>query len=572
MKSKTLGLTFLSILALVFLISAVSATEGDVAFNPIELIISGDAGETVETTFTITNERATDLTDISAVPSDLILDTFTIDDSNLEVLGLDELTLEEDEESGDITLSITIPTNQELGDYTGTVEIWGVLTADSLIRGTINITLTVTDSEFDFCQYDNDDNEGNPNNNLRIDIDNVDNQGEFGDDDEWYPGSEIEVKVIVDNKGEEKIEDIEVEWGLYDSDADAWVIEVENEDDFNLKENKDKSLTFSFTIEDGDFDINLEDIENEDLLLYVRATGYDNEDEKTICVMKSEEIKLILDDDFVILENIQVLPETAQCGSRIQVTADVWNIGDSEQDDVFILVYNNKEGINEIVEIDGGVDAFDKEDLNLFITLPSDLEEKAYPLYFIIYDDEEMSSNDIFENSDNEEAKFEVTFEVSGNCISNEPQALITINSEDAIQSGGEAGEELVVKVKITNIGTQLTTYDLSALGYSDWAESAEFDSDTLVLGAGSYEYILVTLNVNEDVLGEQEFNVEVSADGDLILTQLVEVTITDSGIKFPRITGSVISGDNWYLWGIGALNVILIIIIIIVAIKVAKN
>jgi len=571
MKSKTLTLLSFSVLALVLVMSFMSATD---CLNLTEISVPTEINQddgTLTVSFELSN-RGTCTADKDlfwSVTSDK--DNYgTWDNSSLpDTINMAALDTTPIKYSLTFTFDDTIP----LGEMDITIHVDdGETSIDEFDLALTPITILESE-DFAFCQYDNDDNNGNPNTNLKIDIDKVDNTGEFGDNNEWYPGSEIEITIKVENNGrEEKIKDIKVEWGLYDSDSGEWVIEIDDLDDFNLKEKKYEILTFDFTIKDSDFDIDLEDISNEDLLLYVRATGYDEEYEETICESDFEEIQLMLGEDFIILEDIQILPETAQCGSTIQVTAEVWNIGDSDQDDVFILVYNNKEGINEMVEIDGGVDAFNKEDLNLFITLPSDLEEKAYVLYFTVYDDEDMSSSDIFKNSDDDQAKFETTFEVSGNCVSNEPQALITMDSENAIQSGGEAGEELVVKIKVTNTGSKLLTYDLSASEYSDWADSAEFDSDTLAIGAGDYAYALVTLNVNEDISGEQAFDFKVSTDGTLLATQPVEVTITDSGFKFPSITGSVISGDNWYLWGIGALNVILVIIIIIVAIRVAKN
>ena len=56
------------------------------------------------------------------------------------------------------------------------------------------------------------------------------------------------------------------------------------------------------------------------------------------------------------------------------------------------------------------------------------------------------------------------------------------------------------------------------------------------------------------------------------MLEQPVSLTVKQSGFGFPGITGNIISEGNWYLWGIGALNVLLVVIIIIVAFKIAKK
>jgi hypothetical protein len=55
------------------------------------------------------------------------------------------------------------------------------------------------------------------------------------------------------------------------------------------------------------------------------------------------------------------------------------------------------------------------------------------------------------------------------------------------------------------------------------------------------------------------------------VITQPVSVDIASAGGLF-RITGNSILGNNWYLWGIGLLNLILVIVIIIVAVRIAKK
>ena len=109
--------------------------------------------------------------------------------------------------------------------------------------------------------------------------------------------------------------------------------------------------------------------------------------------------------------------------------------------------------------------------------------------------------------------------------------------------------------------------------GYSEWADSAEMDLSTIALGAGASQEVLITLHVKKDVAGLQSLDLEVSSGDETVLTQPINVEVLESTgfFRWPS-TGSVISGDNWYLWGIGALNVLLVIIIIIVAIRVARS
>ncbi|MBA7703352.1 hypothetical protein ES703_112137 [subsurface metagenome] len=95
-------------------------------------------------------------------------------------------------------------------------------------------------------------------------------------------------------------------------------------------------------------------------------------------------------------------------------------------------------------------------------------------------------------------------------------------------------------------------------------------EPSTIILSVGESEDVLITFNVNKDAAGK-ESSFDIIFSGDASATQHVQgVTIEKSGFGF--ITGGIISEGNWYLWGIGALNIILIVVIVLVALRVAKK
>lgn len=418
---------------------------------------------------------------------------------------------------------------------------------------TNNDTLTL-EFEKDFCE--NCERLGD----LDLYIDDVYVREGFGDDDEyWYPFDEIEVDLVIESDSYD-IEDIEIEWALYTESGDK--ITDDTETDFNLDEDEEKEITISFRLDDK-----LSKLEGEDnLIFYVKATGviddndYEDGEKTDTCASDSQEVSLITDDTFVIVDSVEI-SETVQCGTELQITADVWNIGDDDQDDVYVTIYNHELGINEQIEI-GDLDAFDSEKLDALIKIPENAEEKWYTLTVWVYDDD----NDIYENSEDELAEFEVFIKVEGNCI----ESIVSVYATK--ESGGKAGQELTVKAIITNLGNELVTYNLEVSGEDDWASSADLGQSTILLDAGQSKEVLITFDVNADALGEQLFNIEVLEGNELILTQPVSVSIEKAGFNFPGITGNVISKDNWYLWGIGALNVILVLIIISIAVRVMKK
>ncbi len=388
----------------------------------------------------------------------------------------------------------------------------------------------------------------------------------FGDDESWFPFETIEAEIGVKNYGDYDTENVEVSWGVWDTDADEWVIEPDSEKDFKLDHGDTETITISFTIDDDmDRDLDqLDDGSHYKFYAYLSDGVVDDSDSpddgKDFCAYDSQDTEMVIERDFVILNNIQI-PETVQCSQTVTITADVWNIGDRDQDDVSVEIYNKELGLSEEVEI-GNIDAFENGKLDISIKIPSDAGEKTYSLKFTVYDED----NDVYKNDyDDDESIFNVPFKVEGNCgAGGEAQALISAS----LESGGKAGQELVVKATIINTGSKLATYGISATRYSDWASSANLGQSTVILNAGESRDVLITLNVNKDVSGEKMFEIILTpTDGEEII-QPVSVSIEKSGFDF----GDVISGSNWYLWLIGALNLILVIIIIVVAVKVMRK
>ncbi len=401
--------------------------------------------------------------------------------------------------------------------------------------------------------------------NLEINDININVKQGFGDDEEyWYPFDVIEVEVEIENDGSWDIQDIELSWALYTTAGKK--ITDDTESDFNLDENDEKLITFTFALDED-----VDDMESEDLILYIKAQGEidDNDaeelDNQETCVETSEKVSLITNDDFVVLDDIEIngmslkdleLVDAVACGTELQIIADVWNIGDHEQDDVTVLITNSELGISELVEI-GNIDSFDKEKLETTITIPENAEAKYYTLEFRIYDED----NEIFETDEEEKAIFKVLINVDGNCKLKE-SAKITAD----LTSEAKAGEQLTVQTTITNTEDKTVTYVINVKDYSEWATLEDLESNTITLVAGESRDITLTFNVNKGVSGNKIFNIEVISDTEVVTTQPVSVSIE------PQNVFGFLPGNNLYLWGIGALNILLILSIIVVAIRLSKE
>ena len=243
----------------------------------------------------------------------------------------------------------------------------------------------------------------------------------FGDEDDyWYPLDTVEVEFDVDNDGKYDIESIEIEMCLMDEDGECIFDEDDmdlSEDDFDLDEGDDITITATFDVDPDELTQG-----NEDYTLYVKAQGNiddnDAEDENldgnATCDSSSEENLEIRQEEFIIIDDAR-FSETVQCGTEMEVVVDVWNVDDSDmdEDDVYFLIYNRELGITRSIDATDDLDALDNTELRFTVDIPEDAEEKTYGLEVRVYDDEDRNSDDLYENSEDDEAIYTLIFEVS---------------------------------------------------------------------------------------------------------------------------------------------------------------
>ncbi|MGY4884971.1 MAG: putative S-layer protein [Nanobdellota archaeon] len=539
MKTKTFNLLFASVFALVFLIGFTSAT----------LTVSGPTTALSQTSgsfnFTVSSNQ-NETVDLTLTPNPLS------DGSGHYInfqLSSESITIDTvSNPSNTITVDYVVDSGFDF-DFTKTYTV--TLGATGTVSS--SATDTVDFKKSDFCESA--DNKGE----LKVIVEGFEVTEGYGDEEEWFAFDKVEVEITVENKGNEDIDNIVLEWGLYNTKSKEWTIEVDEEDEFDLDSDDEETITVTFTLDDN-MDEDLSDLEEGDYTFYVRATGeiadgtYEGDD---TCSTDSETGNLILEDDFVVLSNLKV-PEVAQCDSEIQILGDAWNIGSDDQNDVYVNIYNKELGIDEDVEV-GDVDSFESSDFEYTLKLPEDVQEKKYYLTLTVYDEDD----DVYENSNDDKSILNAPLTVQGNC------AVAKASVTAVLESGGQAGKPMVVKASITNTGKKVAYYSLNVAGYTGWASSVALDKNALTLNAGESAEVLLTFNVKKDALGSNLFNLEVLAGDELIVNQPVQVEITK---RTWGITGNFLSGDNKYIWGIGLLNLVLIILIIVIAVRIARK
>jgi len=430
-------------------------------------------------------------------------------------------------------------------------------TGSSIDTKTLAFAPTIEPTQVSACKV-----KGNSllQNNLKLLMDSIKVTKGFGDDTEWYPMDEIEFKVDVENNGNDTIRNIVVEWQLYDETAKRKILGGE-ESSFSLKEGDDKTLRITFKLDSTKLK------SGNKYVLYVWANGKDESLSASTCFSTNNindglgNLNVVIDSHFVILDSLEVVG-TASCGSSVQVTGEVWNIGDDDEEDVYVKVYSTELGISQRVDV-GDIDSFDSKDFLVNLDIPDNAETgKAYDLTFLVYDEDD----DIFENDNGDQSQFTLPLQVTGACT-NLPPVSVTAN----LQSSAVAGQELDILATIKNTASTTQTFNLELTGYENWASLVSVDKTAFTLTAGQSQNVLIKLKVNAGVSGEQNFNI-VMKQGTKVLTQPVSVSVQGKGFSFTGWISNLGLGGNTYLWVIGALNVLLVLIIIVVAVRVVKK
>ena len=611
MKTKMFGLFALSILTFVFLMSAVSAvTLAEWDFEDTDLIVDSGSGTLVLSDARSATYPAGNAPSPVAAMSSIgwgVADRYI--EISINTVNYENLILKFDEQvsgTGPTEFKINyssdgttfselsaIPTSTQSSFGTNpmhTFDFSSITTIDNNIntklRIIVNASGIASDSVGTF-RIDNllleatlipsteppevtdCNNIGNPG-NLEVKRIDFTNNGvpyaAFGeDDDQWFPFEEIEVEVKIESDDYD-IDDISFEWGIYSLDDNDWLIDLDEEDEFNLKDGDQETFTITFKLDD-DLDIDLDEfVDNVDnYRFYVIATGTiddDNslDDGEDTCAFRYESSTILIE-DFVILDNID-MPETLSCGETVTITADVWNIGDRDQDEVSVSVFGRESAlsIGEIIEA-GDIDAFDRQQISFTFTVPKNIDEKFYALNFEVNDED----GDVFENNDDDISEFTVPFKVEGNCGAAVEDVIVSAT----LESEAKAGKEMVIRATIINNGDELQTFSVNAAEFAAWADLISQDQNTLILNKGESRDVLFTFDVKRDASGSQTFFIELTS-GDEVTRQSVSVNIEPIR-PFLGITGFVTS-DNAYLWGIGLLNIILIVIIILIAVRIARR
>lgn len=434
-------------------------------------------------------------------------------------------------------------------------------TAESGTQASINMSIKGS-----FCNF------GETGGNLEITSIGI---NKAGDDDTWNLLDTVEIEVKVENVGNDKIKEVIVELGLFDSNDKNQVSDLnfENTDEEVIKigsinDGSRGTATFSFKVP--------ADFEDGNYKLAIKAYSDDLGESKECTDMSDDfgvddrytDISVDRESDsgkFIAFDNIEFTPQDATCGDSVTMTLDVYNVGDEDQEDqVKVNLENTELGISESFEIRADLNQGDKETINFDFVVPQDATDKTYSLR--LSSDYDYRSGSYKKSSDED---IPVQFAVKGCGTTTEGQAALInaqLESDEVL-----AGEDLIVRATITNLKSNRASFGITAADFQSWATLKSVSPQIVDLEAGASTDVILTFSVNEDASGDESFTIEARDSSGKVDTKEVVVQNIE-GVSQPSTGLSNILGGNIYLWIIGAVNVILIILIIIVAVRVARR
>src|SRR3989344_8256766 len=328
----------------------------------------------------------------------------------------------------------------------------------------------------------------------------TDEEKENTDAWDWKPGDNVEITVDIRNIDDDEVDGV-IEYGLYDFTNDEFVLEESQ--DFSLDDGDSDEFTLSFEVPSKDL--------SEDDYHFMVKVYNDDEDEDVECDDRFasdsyyEEVSIEREKHDVTLNDFQI-SNPLQCGTTANILATLDNIGKEDQDKIRTILTIDSLGIKKEVIVNN-LDSGDDKGIVFDVLIPDTYKEGTYKGQVTVEFDYDDSSYDEKRNS----LSFDAI--ITGDCKL--PQVAEIILDSSAIQSGGKAGDQLVVRATIMNPASTVGIYTIQATGYDSWADSATVSPNSFSLNGKESEEVTITLDTQDTSVGSQTFTLRtVAGDG----------------------------------------------------------
>jgi len=457
---RLIGLLIISILLFGFSVAAASLSATSTL-----LVVEEEASSSVQT-FSIT---VTDtVNNINVDTSSLALSD---GDNNITLsfspsFPISSLT----NQTSNIQLTVTTPTNMDIGKYGGLINISGINTTGEPLSTNLDLQILVKP---EIC-------EDGVIGNLNLDINEPDN----GDD--FKPNQELNVGTEVDNNDNDDI-DVKVEASLYNMDKGKKILSM-----FSSEKNidSDDSETFDMDIRIPTDSKYLK--EGEDYMLFVKA--YEDGNEEDNCAEEFIDLSLELEEDDVIIESLLLTPQIASCGDTVTASLKARNIGSGDQNNVKLELKQDDLNVNKISDM-FDLEEFDDKDGNyrtetFTFNIPDNAEEKDYVFNAKVYFSDVSQSLDVLLNPS---ASLTVSnCGLTGTTTSTSSQAMLTVSS----LKSAAIGSVLSLPYVITNSG-QSASFTVEFVPSGTWSTK---QTQTVTVGSGQSSQFTISPIINSGI------------------------------------------------------------------------
>jgi len=355
--------------------------------SKIRLSGSEETSPNPQKTYTIRNQGNVDLENVQITFTGNFIDNSDEDDvkrirlyvNNEEITLENPYSLDDISKDGNqnIVIKASIPEDTQTDSYKGTLTI----TAESTLSNEI---VTYLNEKFEVVVEPKTCKDGIIG---RLSIKDLE-----VDDDDLEIGESIELDLTVKNRYDNDL-DVVVEAMLYNLDSDEKIIDWTEVGSQNIDEDEEEDFSLDLKIPLDNEDIKAGDT----YILYVKA--FEDGDEDDHCDSDNIEIEIDRDDDAVMVSKFTITPTTVSVGNIVSFTVSVLNIGNDDQDDVYIQIIDPELGL-DLKSINFDLDKYSKSDNDMTktftFTVPEDAEAKEYQIKAAVYD----KKGNVYDNED----------------------------------------------------------------------------------------------------------------------------------------------------------------------------
>jgi len=549
MKSKLFSFVFLTAILAVLAMSVAFAAS---SFNTVSTIQMSKSVN--QTSFSITNPNQTnDVTVI--VPS-----TLTISDGKGHNLDLDlnpnGNILISNASSASINISYLTSPSFVLGKFSNSFTVYNAANSSD----SKNITVEFSSG---YCNKGRRDRGAESLEIIKIEDKSSD------DEWKWKPGDSVDIDVKVRYNSDDNDDSIDaiIKIGLYDTVSKSF-IEFENDDDSEAEISLDEgtSETQSFSL-----DVPIDDVEDSSdrYKLYVKV--YEDGKESTLCEdvqdrdvsQAYENVKITKESYSVIVKNIET-NTPVPCGEQATIDFTVWNVGSHDEDKVYVKAYHRDLGFLNLTSSTFSLDEGDSKKVSFDFIIPINATSKPYDFYITTYFRYSDSSKE-FKKYSTESYLASIKVE---NCVVETRTASITAELSSETPRA-VIGNQVIVEATIKNTGSVQSSFTVDVSGNTGWSNVAEIDPKTFTLNAGESKKVNIYLDINADAAaGDQSFTIRTAQSG-YVTEQKVQLTL-EKGFSSSALINHF--KENWLIYLIVLVNIILILAIIIVVRSIVRK